>query len=61
MVDVIFLCEYESGNLEIKEPDEVEKIHLLTTEEVLNNPRAHDYLKHYIQLAATTFQLNPTL
>jgi len=52
VVNVIFLCEYETGSLEIKEPNEIEKIHLLTTEEISNSLDAPDYLKQYIQLAA---------
>ena len=61
VVNVIFLCEYETGNLEIKQPDEIEKIHLLTTEEILQCSDAPDYLKQYIQLATLALRLGPTI
>lgn len=51
VVNVIFLCEYESGNLEIKQKEEIEKIHLLTTEEILTYEHTPHYLKQYIQIA----------
>ena len=51
VVNVIFLCEYESGELEVKEPDEVESIHLMSTEEIINHPKTPDYVKGYIQMA----------
>ena len=61
VVNVIFLCKYETGNIEIKQPDEIEKIHLLTTEEILERSDAPDYLKQYIQLAARALRLEPTI
>ncbi len=51
VVDVIFLCEYESGELEVKEPDEVESIHLMSTEEIIEHPNTPDFVKGYIQMA----------
>ena len=51
VVDVIFLCEYESGELEVKEPDEVESIHLMSTEEIIDHPKTPDFVKGYIQMA----------
>ena len=51
VVDVIFLCEYESGTLEVKDYDEVESIYLMTTEEIINHPKTPDYVKGYIQMA----------
>lgn len=57
VVNVIFLCEYESGDFEIKQLDEIEKIYLLTTEEISNCLDAPDYLKQYVQLAAQAFHL----
>lgn len=58
VVNVIFLCEYETGNLEIKQPDEIEKIHLFTTEEILISLNAPDYLKQYVQLASQSLDLS---
>lgn len=51
VVDVIFLCEYESGVLEVNEPDEVESIYLMSTEEVIEHPHTPDFVKGYIQMA----------
>ena len=51
VVDVIFLCEYESGTLEVKDYDEVESIHLKSTEEVIEHPNMPDYVKGYVQMA----------
>lgn len=51
VVDIIFLCEYESGVIFVKQPEEVEKVFLLATEEILNNPQAPIFLKEYIKCA----------
>ena len=51
VVDVIFLCEYESGTLEVKDYDEVESIHLMSTEEIIVHPKMPDFVKGYIQMA----------
>ena len=61
VVNVIFLCEYETGNLEIRQRDEIEKIYLLTTEEILACSDAPDYLKQYIQLATRALRLGSTI
>lgn len=49
VVDVIFLCEYESGNAYPRMKDEVEEVLWLSTEEVVAHPNSPDYLKDYIQ------------
>ncbi|MFT9819282.1 NUDIX hydrolase [Lysinibacillus sp. NPDC056185] len=51
VVDIIFLCEYESGDIFVKQPEEVEIVFLLATEEILNNPQAPKFLKEYIKYA----------
>lgn len=48
VIDVVFLCEYESGEAFPKSPDEVEKIFWLSTEEIMNHPKAPKYLKESI-------------
>ncbi|MDG5471453.1 NUDIX domain-containing protein [Jeotgalibacillus sp. ET6] len=51
VVDLVFLCEYESGEAFPKCPDEVEKVIWLSTEEVLNHPLSPVYLKESIKQA----------
>ncbi|KKI90003.1 DNA mismatch repair protein MutT [Bacillus sp. SA1-12] len=51
VVDIVFLCEYESGEAFPKSPDEVEEVLWLTTEEILNHPNSTIYLKESIKLA----------
>lgn len=51
VVNVIFLCEYESGDFFAKQPEEVENVFLLETEAILNNPQAPIFLKEYIKYA----------
>ncbi len=45
VVDIVFLCVYESGEAYPKSPDEVEDVFWLTTEEILNHPNSPIYLK----------------
>nr|WP_163582854.1 NUDIX domain-containing protein [Gracilibacillus saliphilus] len=49
LVDIVFLCEYESGEAFPKSSDEVEKMLWLTTEEILNHPNSPIYLKESIK------------
>lgn len=51
VVDVVFLCEYESGEAFPKSPNEVEEVFWLTSEEVLNCSKAPVYLKESIRQA----------
>ncbi|PLS17610.1 DNA mismatch repair protein MutT [Bacillus sp. M6-12] len=51
VVDIVFLCEPESGDAFPKSPDEVEEVLWLTTEEVLSHPKAPIYLKESIKHA----------
>ena len=51
VVDIVFLCEYESGEAFPKIPDEVEEVLWLTTEEVLSHPNSPIYLKESINHA----------
>jgi NADH pyrophosphatase NudC (nudix superfamily) len=57
-VDIVFLCEYESGEAFPKCPDEVEEILWLTTEEVLSHPNSPIYLKESINHAETLIRIH---
>lgn len=51
VVDIVFLCEYESGEAFPKSPDEVEEILWLTTNEIIDHPNSPFYLKESIKQA----------
>lgn len=52
VVDIVFLCEYESGDALPLCSDEVEEVLWLTTKEILHHPKAPVYLKESIKCAA---------
>ncbi|MEC5426089.1 NUDIX domain-containing protein [Virgibacillus sp. C22-A2] len=51
VIDIVFLCEYESGNAMPKSPDEVEAVSWMTARQVYEHPNAPDYLKESIKRA----------
>lgn len=51
VVDIVFLCECESGNAIPKSPDEVEAVNWMTARQVYEHPNAPDYLKESIKRA----------
>ncbi|WP_456278830.1 NUDIX hydrolase [Bacillus sp. AK128] len=51
VVDIVFLCEYDSCEAFPKSPDEVEEVLWLTTEEILRHPKSPNYLKESIKCA----------
>jgi 8-oxo-dGTP diphosphatase len=51
VVDIVFLCEYESGEAVPKSPDEVEAVNWMTAQQILEHPNAPDYLKESIKRA----------
>jgi 8-oxo-dGTP diphosphatase len=51
VVDIVFLCEYDSGEAFPKSPDEVENVFWLTSEEAFSHPKAPVYLKESIEHA----------
>ena len=51
VVDIVFLCEYESGEAFAKSPDEVEDVMWMSTKEIMNHPNAPIYLKESIKCA----------
>lgn len=60
VIDIVFLCEHESGEAYPKNSNEVERIIWLTTSEVLTHPLAPIYLKESIKytdslIKASTF------
>lgn len=56
VVNVIFLCEYESGEAYPTCTDEVENVFWFTTEEIVSHPDAPIYLKESIQHAELVFE-----
>ncbi|WP_404328270.1 NUDIX hydrolase [Mesobacillus maritimus] len=48
VVNIVFLCEYDSGEAAPVSADEVESVLWLTTEEVMNHPSAPRFLKDSI-------------
>ncbi|GIP64603.1 hypothetical protein J32TS6_31580 [Virgibacillus pantothenticus] len=51
VVNIVFLCEYYSGDAFPKSHNEVEKVLWLTTEEILSHPNSPIYLKESIKCA----------
>lgn len=51
VVDIVFLCEYESGKAIAKGPDEVESVNWMIARQVYEHPNAPDYLKESIKRA----------
>lgn len=49
VLDVVFLCDYESGEPRIAEIDEVADILYLTAEEILQHPKSPIWLKRGIE------------
>lgn len=51
VLNIVYLCEYDSGIASTLSQQEVEEVFWFTTEEVLNHPMAPIYLKESINLA----------
>ncbi|QUG41905.1 NUDIX domain-containing protein [Psychrobacillus sp. INOP01] len=51
VVDIVFLCDHESGEAFAKSPDEVDEVIWMTTQQILNNSNLPIYLKENIKLA----------
>ncbi|WP_436374811.1 NUDIX hydrolase [Cytobacillus sp. BC1816] len=58
VVDVIFLCEYESGEAFPISSNEVDGVFWLTSEETLNHPKSPIYLKESIRKAETLIPIH---
>lgn len=51
VVDIVFLCHYQSGTPTIFDPGEVAEILWLTADEVKQHPKAQSWTRDYIQKA----------
>lgn len=51
VVDIVFLCEFDQGEPYAKSPDEVESIHWMTTDEIINHEEIQYYLRDSILAA----------
>lgn len=51
VIDIVFICEYDSGEPFAKSLDEVECVMWLSSEEIYNHPKAPIYLKESIERA----------
>jgi 8-oxo-dGTP diphosphatase len=52
VVDVIFLCEYASGEAWNKSPDEADEVFWLTYDEIMNDPHSPVWLRENVKQAA---------
>jgi 8-oxo-dGTP diphosphatase len=53
VVDIVFLCDYQSGEAYAKSPDEVDSVCWMSTQHILNNDEIPSYLMENIKLAET--------
>ncbi|KAB2334530.1 DNA mismatch repair protein MutT [Cytobacillus depressus] len=51
VVDVVFLCEHDSGEAFPKSPNEVAQVLWLSAEDIFNHPKSPIYLKESIKRA----------
>ncbi|WP_077618223.1 NUDIX hydrolase [Bacillus sinesaloumensis] len=58
VVDIVFLCEFEAGEPFAKSPDEVDAVFWMTTDEIVNHPKAPSWLVDGIKEAETLLKLN---
>lgn len=61
VVDIVFLCDYESGEAVPKSPDEVEAVLWLTTNEIYSHSKSPIYLKESIKLAEALVSIRSAL
>ncbi|GGG78676.1 NUDIX domain-containing protein [Paenibacillus radicis (ex Gao et al. 2016)] len=52
VINMVFLCEYDRGTAHSKSPDEVEAVHWMTFDEIMNHPLAPPWTKESIRRAA---------
>jgi 8-oxo-dGTP diphosphatase len=51
VIDIVFLCEFKEGEPFPKSPDEIESVHWLTTEEIINHSKSPIWLIDSIKSA----------
>jgi len=49
VINIVFLCDYESGKAFSKSPDEVEAVYWMTVDEINEHPKAPRYLKESVK------------
>ncbi|WP_053367976.1 NUDIX hydrolase [Bacillus sp. FJAT-27245] len=59
VVNIVFLCDYKSGEAFAKCPDEVDEIVWMTTQDIAGHPNIPMYLKDYVRLADKLVGGNP--
>lgn len=52
VINMVFLCEYDKGTAHSKSPDEVEAVHWMTYDEIMNHPQAPPWTKESLRRAA---------
>lgn len=52
VINMVFLCEYESGTATTRSPDEVEAVHWMTQEEIMDHPLTPPWTKESIRRVA---------
>ncbi|MDF2066819.1 NUDIX domain-containing protein [Bacillus sp. Cr_A10] len=61
VVDIVFLCDHESGEAFAKSPDEVDSVFWMTTKQILENSTIPIYLKENIKLTDKLVSTNETV
>jgi 8-oxo-dGTP pyrophosphatase MutT (NUDIX family) len=51
VVDVVFLCRYESGEAVAADPDEVAAVRWMTAQEILDRPQTAPWTRRSIEMA----------
>jgi 8-oxo-dGTP diphosphatase len=51
VVDIVFLCEYASGEAAVTDPDEVAGVHWMTAAEILTHPKSPPWMPASLELA----------
>lgn len=52
VINMVFLCEYDSGTATTRSPDEVEAVHWMTHDEIMDHPLTPPWTKESIRRVA---------